>query len=87
MKTNRCVISERERREVSLAAHLERDLTNPSMIDVCYERLYSRLIGLMRMTRDSFVCLYVNRTFSSDVSVYPAAAESGGLNDIPAEEG
>lgn len=42
--------------EVSLATHLERELTNPSMIDVCYERLYSRLIGLMRMTRESFVC-------------------------------
>lgn len=61
MKTNRCVISERRRpafelREVSLATHLEKELTNPSMIDVCYERLYGRLIGLMRMTRKSFVC-------------------------------
>lgn len=67
------------------------------MIDVCYERLYGRLIGLMRMTRKSFVCACVhvcayvctcrNQTFLSCVSFYPVAVEARGLNDIAAEEG
>lgn len=79
--------------EVSLATPLERELTNPSMIDVCYERLCSRLIGFMRMTRKSFVsaCLCVNmgmnQFFCVCVSSFPVVVEARGLNDIGAEKG
>lgn len=64
------------------------------MIDVCYERLCGRLIGLMRMTKKSFVsaCLCVsmrmNQTiFFSCVSSFPVVIEARGLNDMGAEEG
>lgn len=64
------------------------------MIDVCYERLCRRLIGLMRMTKKSFVsaCLCVsmrmNQTiFFPCVSFFPVVIEARGLNDIGAEEG